>query len=392
MIEKTDSNKALDFGSRKAIVEERAKELFAALDANDVARVIELADDETARCVVAHETAIFHAAQRCSIECIEALLPYGDPAVYADPAVEGFDDTALHAAAAFGRADAVQLLLPHSEPDARDGVGRTPLMRAARAGVTEVVKILLPHCDANAVDEDGETALHYAAEGGWVESVQMLLPTTKPDARDWRGLTPLMRAARPDWDLGWPAIVPRTQADLGGVNPHAACVKALLSASDVAAADILERTALMLAADDGNADAVAFLLPRSDAKAVDQGGNTALHFAARSLCLRCIEMLLPVSNPTARNCYGETAAKTASRVPGMIGHGELTRRKEACVERLALYAARQEAAEIASVVAEGEQAGRDPRNDVGVLTEQPNEYRISQSRETSGCGEKARRL
>ena len=52
-------------------------------------------------------------------------------------------ETALHLAAAFGRKDAVELLLDHgADPSATDGNGRTPAEVAADRGHDDVVRLL----------------------------------------------------------------------------------------------------------------------------------------------------------------------------------------------------------------------------------------------------------
>lgn len=75
-------------------------------------------------------------------------------------------NTALHAAAAGGQAEAAAILLAFGAPvDVADGNGYLPLHVAAAAGAAPVVRALLAaDADPQARSRDGKTALDYARE------------------------------------------------------------------------------------------------------------------------------------------------------------------------------------------------------------------------------------
>ena len=113
----------------------------------------------------------------------------------------------LHAAAKYGVAEVVHVLLEHGASNgAKDEEGRTPLHDAAERGRVEVVRVLLEHgANVGAEDENGRNPLHEAAKhwprepGGWVETVRVLLEHCAiVGAEDKNGRTPLHEAAGND--------------------------------------------------------------------------------------------------------------------------------------------------------------------------------------------------
>ena len=94
-------------------------------------------------------------------------------------------ETALHAAALFGKLSRVRTLLDvgGADPTVRDESGGTALHDASASGHVEVVRALTESArergtlDAlvDAEDEDEETALHHAARGEHREVVKLLL-------------------------------------------------------------------------------------------------------------------------------------------------------------------------------------------------------------------------
>jgi ankyrin repeat protein len=76
--------------------------------------------------------------------------------------------TPLHAAARYGVADIVKLLLAKgANPNAVTEYLDTPLHMAAEYGQTTVAKILIAHgADVNALTKDGHTPLDFAFRGG----------------------------------------------------------------------------------------------------------------------------------------------------------------------------------------------------------------------------------
>ncbi|PRZ56440.1 ankyrin repeat protein [Paraburkholderia fungorum] len=163
-----------DQPSREELIEARTEALFGALSLSDLPSVIELADAETTSCLVRGKTPLMHAADHSSLDCIQALLPFGNiPG-------DNYFGTALHIAAIEGRADVVRILLPHSDPRGRDYEGETPLMWAAQSGAVDVVEILLPFSDPLAINDAGQSALARAAEARYFECADALAPHSNP--------------------------------------------------------------------------------------------------------------------------------------------------------------------------------------------------------------------
>lgn len=114
-------------------------------------------------------TCVHAAAAAAGNELILAALLDRDSA--AVRASDTLQNSPLHAAAAAGRASAVQTCLARgAAADARNCAGCTPLALAASDGGVEALRLLLEHgADVHACDADGNTALHracaYAHEG-----------------------------------------------------------------------------------------------------------------------------------------------------------------------------------------------------------------------------------
>lgn len=81
--------------------------------------------------------------------------------------------SALMHAARNGHEDCVKLLLPRSDPLARDSDGCSALMWAARLGHRNCVSLLLPLSDPWAQTPQGN-ARHLAAMGGYVVVTEMI--------------------------------------------------------------------------------------------------------------------------------------------------------------------------------------------------------------------------
>lgn len=121
---------------------------------------------------------VFEAAAFGREERLEELLE-GDPGLARAFSGDGF--TALHLAAFFGHAEAMQLLLDRgADPNAvatSAQVGPVqPLHSAAATGRLECARLLLAHgADVNARQGGGFTALHAAAASADAELARLLL-------------------------------------------------------------------------------------------------------------------------------------------------------------------------------------------------------------------------
>jgi ankyrin repeat protein len=178
-------------------------------------------------------------------------------------AANGEGETALHVAAQRGDEGLVRLLLPVSDPNARQRSGWTPLMEAVHRRHPECASLLLPASDLAALNDAGLDALMMAAFAGSEKCVALLLPVSDPSRRDHDQMTALMWAAHSRIGSSGPALLllPASDAnaqDKGGRTAllHAvglaqdlAMIRALLAASDLSLVDHRGRDALALAAE-----------------------------------------------------------------------------------------------------------------------------------------------
>lgn len=178
-----------------------------------------------------------------------------------------------------------------------------PPMMMARS--RRAVELLLPHSNPNAADDDGGTSLGYMASVGAVGALAALLPHADPRKADGFGVTPLMAAAR---------------------DGHRKAVELLMGVSDLGARDKSGRTALMMAAVANCEKSVGLLLAGSPMDAVstmdalDADGMDALMLAARSSKFeygpkkagsRIVAMLVERSDQSRLCCKGKSAFEYA---------------------------------------------------------------------------------
>lgn len=104
--------------------------------------------------------------------------------------------TPLMWAAAKGHLDCVRVLLPHSDPEARDSRGQTALMHAALRGHSEIVQelVAVSDPDARAQGRSGMTALMFAVSEGRSSCVDILLAHGNPRMKSSNGDTLAMVA------------------------------------------------------------------------------------------------------------------------------------------------------------------------------------------------------
>jgi adenosylhomocysteine nucleosidase len=193
-------------------------DLFAAIDAGDVARVRSLLADDPSLAVARDDegvSALLRARYRFDRGLVEAVKTYvaaldpfeaatfgdldrltelldADPTVVAARSGDGF--TALHLAAFFGQEAAVGLLVARGAEVDAAGTGwmiGTPLHSAASGGHRAAAEILLDAgADPNARQAGGWTPLHSAAANGDADLVRVLLDHgADPDAVNDDGAT-----------------------------------------------------------------------------------------------------------------------------------------------------------------------------------------------------------
>jgi ankyrin repeat protein len=157
-------------------------------------------DDDAVEAMLADgpELDVFEAAAVGDVDRLRVLLDE-DPSLAGAWSPDGAG--ALHLAAYFGRADAVQLLVARGadvNAHARGFNGVAPINSAAatsgsdEATSTECVRILLEAgADSNARQRGGSTALHAAAQSRCAEMATLLLRQgADPDASTNDGRTP----------------------------------------------------------------------------------------------------------------------------------------------------------------------------------------------------------
>lgn len=206
---------------------------------------------------------------------------------------------ALHAAARYGHAEAVRLLLQagawQDQPGRYDA---TPLLEAAEHGTLQVARILVDaQSDLNQMGLGRTTPLLAACERGHLSMAQLLVERgANKECADARGVTPLLAAA------GFCGSLP--------------LVELLLDAK--ASCNVLDtdgKTPLRLAAGMGHADVVQCLLTTDDVDvdARDALGATPLWAAARNGRVRVTQLLLQHrAEKDARDIDGETPLLTAA--------------------------------------------------------------------------------
>jgi hypothetical protein len=135
--------------------------------------------------------------------------------------------TALHFAAAYGRADIVTVLLDAgADLLARDVKGETPLHAAARSSRGDTPSVLLAHgASVDLWDEDGNTPLHAAAQNGNLMGAALICAYgASLEERNEEGRTPLEEARA---ELAR-SKSPEREATVALLQPGGAC--AVLSA------------------------------------------------------------------------------------------------------------------------------------------------------------------
>ena len=226
------------------------------------------------------------------------------------PSVPGFHHAIRH-----DDLSTLRTLIAEQGANARDAQGQTPLVHAAAFGTADAVQLLLDAgADPNAPGAAGITALHVAARD--IRKVQLLLAGgADVHARSALGATPLSVAAATNGAAGVVALLLEKGArvndrDSTGRTPlaaaagadHTAAVRLLLAAG----ADIGDPPALFGAAMHGNAETMRLLLDRKadvQSRAPDVpnvvkngpirlGRLTALHFAVTSGRPEVVRLLL----------------------------------------------------------------------------------------------------
>lgn len=209
--------------------------------------------------------------------------------------------TPLHAAAFYGSADSVKVLLEHqAQLERLDGAGRTPLHMAASQNQAKVaLQLLKAGTSPNAQTRVGRTPLHVCASRNSQQTAITLLENgVLVDERDAQGCTALHLAAH---------------------TGHASIVEVLLKAGADLTVTTSDKglTAAMLAAWHSHSRVLALLLEKNVAAAIggyDHDGRGLLHVAARRADVMIIEMVIKyggASTVAATDVFGRTALHLA---------------------------------------------------------------------------------
>ncbi|OBT94388.2 hypothetical protein VE01_07710 [Pseudogymnoascus verrucosus] len=209
--------------------------------------------------------------------------------------------TALHFAAAYGKADIAMILLQHgANIDAVDSHGQTSLHLASTKGTVETVRVLLDYYPKlEAIDNVGARASHKAAASGHLDIVRLLI----------------------DQDCRINAITSRfeTLLHLAVKNQHTEVAAFLIAHGlDIDAEDSSRRTPLHLSALNGDLPTTELLLSSNAyLQTKDIGGKTPLHYAAR-YSSRVYDLLLSHgANPDTKDRQGDTPQYVLDHGPYM---------------------------------------------------------------------------
>jgi ankyrin repeat protein/L-ascorbate metabolism protein UlaG (beta-lactamase superfamily) len=250
----------------------------------------------------------------------------------------------LHAAAASGDADIVEILLAEGlSADTANLYGELPIHRAAQRNQLAMMQRLMDLGTNSApIDRYGMTLLHKAAIGGAVEATNWLLNQGfDPSVGDIVGDTPLHSAASIgrvqivtcllDHDLlpdarNHDEATPLHHAASAG---HTDIVELLLErGADAAATDVLGRTPLHLAASRGQTDVVESLLQIKGSEAVpDVNGHQPVELAAfygritawEALASGRIEALNQLTPATVKDLVGKSVSR-GEMMAWYLGH------------------------------------------------------------------------
>jgi ankyrin repeat protein len=226
--------------------------------------------DPMERWGVSNETPLRQALRKNSLSALKEIVKN-----LTFPCAEPEGSTPLMWVAMFGFDEAIDVLLPVCDPKARlPGVGSALMLAAARS--EKACAKLLPWSDVNAVDDLGRSALHLAAKSGSTSIVRMLLEAGAQASIDLSGNSALTYAL---------------------LDRHVDCAMELMDAAHLALPIAKGLSPLMVAARAGSIHLVeALLAVGADPLQKTTRGETALMFAAESTCNQCVALLAPVSD------------------------------------------------------------------------------------------------
>jgi ankyrin repeat protein len=214
--------------------------------------------------------------------------------------------TALHMAAGFGMANAVQLLLEKLGSSAtytKDQLdGQTALHEAARGGHAEVVRMLLEKGgdDLLTIEDEKQqnTAILYAMGKFCYESAKAKADKVEEDP------TTLLAEAKACLDVFIKRMTPE----------------------QVAHPNETGATIFHVAASARDDDAIKLILPYVDSKGImiiDDGGRTALHWAAESGSVQMVSMILAKTDPENLSMKDKGDERTPLQIATVSGYTDI---------------------------------------------------------------------
>ncbi|XP_046555211.1 serine/threonine-protein phosphatase 6 regulatory ankyrin repeat subunit A-like isoform X2 [Haliotis rubra] len=267
-------------------------------------------------------TPVMYAAASGAKDVFDLLVSSGADVSLKDD----YNNSVFQLACVGGNLSIVECLLPKSEVNSSDYLGRTALMKAAESGHIRVFDFLVSQKNhLIQTDDFNNTVLHFACAGGNVDILQHLLTTADLNARGTNGWSPVMVAARfgksDVFNLLVSKEVDLTLKDDHGNNMlHLACrggdmsiTEHLLPEFDINSRGQDGRTAVMYAAVNRVKSVFDLLVSGgADTSLKDDHNNSVFHLACLGGNRSIVEQLLPNVDINTLEDSGRTAIMKAA--------------------------------------------------------------------------------
>ncbi|XP_046562592.1 putative ankyrin repeat protein RF_0381 [Haliotis rubra] len=241
---------------------------------------------------------------------------------------DDYSNTVFQSACVGGNLSIVECLLPKSEVNSSDYLGRTALMKAAESGHIHVFDFLVSQkLDLELTDHFSNTVLHFACEGGNVAILEHLLTTPDLNARGTNGWSPVMVASRFGKSDVFNLLVSK-EVNLNLTDEHGnnmlhlayqggdmSITEHLLPLFDINSRGQDGRTAVMYAAVNRVKSVFDLLVSEgADTSLKDDHSNSVFHLACLGGNKSIVEQLLPHVDINSLGDSGRTAIMKAASV------------------------------------------------------------------------------